>query len=179
MQLKFVKDFALALIVILLLAWAIRLYVINIQQAQIPAESKYTQKSVSDTLLNKIKTIESSIQDRKFFQFTTTRDPLRQGNIIKDKFDLTKEFEDMIRNTFRPTGTYIDEETGKRMVNVEYQGRILTGGVGDVLEGRRITWINEKNIGIYYGGPQTLTVQKIPDMPDFSREEVQSTNQNY
>lgn len=179
MQLKFVKDFAIALIVILLLAWAIRLYAINIKQSQVPDQSKYTQKSVSDTLLNKIKSIESSIQDRKFFQFTTTRDPLRQGNIIKDKFDMTKEFEDMIKNTFRPTGTYIDEETGKRMVNIEYQGKILTGGVGDVVEGRRITWINEKSIGIYYGGPQTLTVQRIPDMPDFSKEEVQSTNQNY
>ncbi len=179
MQVKFVKDFAIALIVILLFAYAIRLYSMKMQEAKIAEQSKYTAKSVSDTLLNKIKTIESSIQDRKFFQFTTTRDPLRQGNVIKDKFDLAKEFEDMVRNTFRATGTYISEDTGKRMVNIEYQGNIYSGGVGDVIEGRKITWINEKNVGIYYGGPQTLTVQKRPEMPDFSKIEIQSADQDY
>ncbi|OQC10551.1 MAG: hypothetical protein BWX75_00348 [Candidatus Cloacimonetes bacterium ADurb.Bin088] len=176
MQARFLKDFAIALIVILLLAYAIRLYALNLQQAGIPDESKYTQKSVSDTLLNKIKTIESSIQDRKFFQFTTTRDPLRQGNVIKDKFDMEKEFMQMVFNTFRPTGTYLDKETGKRMVNIELMGKIYTAGVGDVVEGRKITWINEENIGIYYGGAQTLAVQKIPPMPDFSKEKTGSNN---
>jgi hypothetical protein len=179
MQVRFVKDFAIAMIVILLLAYGIRLYSVYIQSNQVPEQSKHTEKAVSDTLLNKIKTIETSIEDRKSFVFSNVRDPLRQGNIIKDRFDLAKEFEQMVLNTFRPTGTYIDQETGKRMVNVEFQGKIYSGGVNDVIEGRRITWINEDNIGIYYGGPQTLAVQKRPPTPDFGKEEVKSLNQNY
>ncbi len=179
MQARFVKDFAIALIVILLVAYAVRLYTVNHKTRVVPEQSKHTEKAVSDTLLGIIKSIETSIQDRKNFVFSNIRDPLRQGNIIKDRFDLEKEYAEMIRNTFRPTGTYIDQETGKRMVNIDYLGRIYTGGVNDVIEGRRITWIDEQNIGIYYGGPHTLAVQRIPPKPDFSKEETISNLQNW
>lgn len=181
MQVRFIKDFAIALIVILLLAYAIRLYSMNVKRNSIPDKSRYTDESVTDTLKARILSIESSIQDRQNFVFSIKHDPLRQGNIIKDRFDLTKEFEEMIRNTFRPTGTYIDENSGKRLVTVEFQDKIYTGGVGDIIEGRRITWIDEKNIGIYFGGPQTLAIKSRPEIPDFSREQIQeqSTEQNY
>ncbi|MBW6514288.1 MAG: hypothetical protein K0B87_05975 [Candidatus Syntrophosphaera sp.] len=181
MQVRFIKDFAIALIVILLLAFAIRLYSMNVKRNSIPDQSRYTDESVTDTLKARILSIESSIQDRQNFVFSVRHDPLRQGNIIKDRFDLTKEFEEMLRNTFRPTGTYIDQNSGKRLVTVEYQDKIFSGGVGDVIEGRRITWIDEKNIGIYFGGAQTLAIQPRPAMPDFTREDIQrlSNDQNY
>jgi hypothetical protein len=181
MQLRYVKDLAMALIVIFLVAYAIRLATFNAKAAKVPENSKYTNESVTDTLRNMIMSIEKSILDRQNFVFSVSHDPLKQGNIIKDRFDLSKEFEQALRNTFRPTGTYIDEDTGRRLVTVEFQDRIYTGGVGDVIEGRRITWINEQNVGIYYGGPQTLPIQPRPVMPDFSAEEVrqQSAEQNY
>lgn len=181
MQLRFVKDFAIGLIVILLLAFAIRLYTMNAKGKEVPEQSRYTDESVTDTLRARIMIIESSIADRQNFVFSINHDPLRQGNIIKDRFDLAKEFEEMVRNTFRPTGTYIDEETGEKLVSVEFQDKIYTGGVGDVIAGRRITWIEDDKIGIYYGGPQTIAVQPRPAMPDFSQEELrtQSIDQNY
>ncbi|HNU53920.1 MAG TPA: hypothetical protein PLI58_03380 [Candidatus Syntrophosphaera sp.] len=181
MQFRYLKDLAIALLFISLLAFAIRLVTYNSKSTKVPDQSKYTNESVSDTLRNRIMSIEKSILERKNTVFTVAHDPLRQGNIIKDRFDLAKEFESALRNTFRPTGTYIDEETGKRLVTVEYQDKIYTGGVGDVIEGRRITWINEQNVGIYYGGPQTLSIQPRPQMPDFSQEELrrQNTDQNY
>lgn len=168
MQLRFVKDLAVGLIIILLLAYAIRLTSLNAKNKQIRDKSIYTNESVSDTLKSRIYSIESSIQDRQSFVFAVEKDPLRQGNIIKDRFDLSKEWEDMVRNTFRATGTYIDEQTGRRLVTVEYQDKFYSGGVGDVIEGRRITWINETSVGIYYGGPLTLAIQPRPVKPDFS-----------
>lgn len=181
MQLRFVKDFAIGLIVILLLAFAIRLYTMNAQEKKIPEQSKYTDESVTDTLRSRIMTIESSIADRQNFVFSINHDPLRQGNIIKDRFDRTKEFEEMVRNTFRPTGTYIDEETGEKLVTVEFQDKIYTGKVGEVIAGRRITWIEDDQIGVYYGGQQRIDIKPRPDMPDFSQEEQQkqSIDLNY
>ncbi|HNU97538.1 MAG TPA: hypothetical protein PKG99_02535 [Candidatus Syntrophosphaera thermopropionivorans] len=181
MQFRYLKDLAMALIAISLIACAIRLISLNEANRKIPPQSKYTHESVSDTLRAQIMSIESSILDRKNFVFSVTHDPLRQGNIIKDRFDMQKEFENAVRNMFRPTGTYIDEETGKRLVTIEYQDRIYTAGVGDVVEGRKIMWITEQNIGIYYGGPQTIPIQPRPPIPDFSLEETRqkSLEQNY
>ncbi len=181
MQFRYLKDLAIALLFISLLAYAIRLATYNANNSKVPDKSIHSNESVSDTLRAKIMSIEESILERKNTVFTVAYDPLRQGNIIKDRFDLAKEFESALRNTFRPTGTYIDEDTGKRLVTVEYQDKIYTGGVGDVIEGRRISWINEQNVGIYYGGPQTLSIQARPQMPDFSQEDLnrQNTDQNY
>lgn len=181
MQFRYIKDLAIALLFIALTAFAIRLVAYNVKASKVPARSKYTNESVSDTLRTKIMSIEQSILERQNTMFTVTKDPLRQGNIIKDRFDLAKEFENALLNTFRPTGTYIDEETGRRLVTIEYQDKIYTAGVGQVIEGRRISWINEQNVGIYYGGPQTLSIQARPEMPDFSQEDRirQNTDQNY
>ncbi|HOZ00502.1 MAG TPA: hypothetical protein PLG20_01705 [Candidatus Syntrophosphaera sp.] len=181
MQLRFVKDLAVGLIIIFLLAYVIRLATVNEKNKQIRAKSIYTNESVSDTLKTRIMAIESSIQDRQNFVFAISKDPLRQGNIIKDRFDRTKEWLEMLRNTFRATGTYLDEQSGRRLVTFEYQDRILSGGVGDVVEGRRITWIGDKTVGIYFGGPQTLEIQSRPVMPDFSKEDTKKTviNDNY
>ncbi|MCB5260285.1 MAG: hypothetical protein LHW48_07425, partial [Candidatus Cloacimonetes bacterium] len=64
MQTRFVKDLAIALIVILLGFLAVRLILTNQKVATIPEHSVYSRESVSDTLMSRIRTIESSIQDR-------------------------------------------------------------------------------------------------------------------
>lgn len=160
MQLRFVKDLAIALVVILLGVLVVRLVVVNRRVAVIPETSVHIQESVTDTLMSRIRTIESSIQDRKMFVFNTRKDPLRQGNIIKDNVDRQKEFEDMVRNTFRLTTTVIDEY-GKKIAYVEYLDKLYEARVGEVVAGRRILEINDKNIRYSMGG-QTYTANLMP-----------------
>ncbi len=156
MQLRFIKDLAIALIVILLFAMAVRLVALQRSWSQIPEKSVYTKESVSDTLLNKIKTIENSIQDRKMFVFGSNRDPLKQGNIIKDKVDREKEFEDMVRNTFRLATTARDEN-GNKIAYIEYRGVLHEARIGETVEGRRILDISDKSIRFSYNGVISTT----------------------
>lgn len=151
MQLRFVKDFAIALLVILLFAIAVRLFTLQTSVKRIPEKSIHTAESVSDTLLNKIKSIENSIQDRKNFVFSSTTDPLRQGNIIKDKVDKEREFEDMVRNTFRLATTAIDEY-GNKIAYIEYLGQLHEARVGETVQGRRIIDIGDRTIRYSYNG---------------------------
>ncbi len=180
MQFRYLKDLAIALLFIALLAYGIRLVSYNSKAAKVP--DKHNPETVSATLREDIVSIEESISERKNTLFTVARDPLRQGNIIKDKFDKEKEMEDAIFNTFRPMGITRDEETGEQLVKVEFRGETFFAGVGGEIAGRRIAWINEQNVGVYYGGlTQTLSYQPVPVMPDFSQEELieQNTDQNY
>lgn len=179
MQFRFVKDLAIALIFIALFVLAIRLYANHLTGNKIPAKSIYTKESVSDTLLNRIKTIENSIQDRKMFTFNSTRDPLRQGNIIKDKVDREKEFADMVRNTFRLSTTALDEY-GNKIAYVEFMDKIYGGRVGDVIEGRRITNISDNTMTYYYGGVySTITVQPRPQLTPEEKAEGKNNLDNY
>ena len=165
MQYRFVKDFAIALIFITILILGVQLGMAQKKVIEIPETSIYTKETVSDTLMSQIKTIENSIQDRKMFAFTVTRDPLRQGNIIKDRVDLEKEHAERVRNTFRLSTTAIDEN-GNRIAYIEYLGRIHAAMIGDVIEGRRITSIEDRTIR-YTLGNQTYTLQisARPAMP--------------
>lgn len=168
MQLRYVKDFAITLIVIVFLILGIRLYSNHFKVKAVPQESVYTKESVSDTLLSKIKGIEKSIQDRKNFVFTISRDPLRQGNIIKDRLDLEREFMENLRNTFRLSSTSI-AENGRKIATIEYRDQNYYAEIGSVIEGRRITDIGLDWIKYYYNG-NTYTTQVAPRplMPDFS-----------
>ncbi len=160
MQYRFVKDLAIALIVILLGVLVVRLVIVNQRVAVIPETSIHIQESVTDTLMTRIRTIESSIQDRKMFVFNTRKDPLRQGNIIKDNVDRLKEFEDMVRNTFRLATTAIDEY-GNKIAYVEYLDNLYPARVGEVVAGRKILEINDKNIRYSMGG-QNYTANLMP-----------------
>lgn len=156
MQLKFVKDFAIALIVILLFAIGVRLFGMYRGLQRIPEKSIHTAESVSDTLLNKIKNIENSIQDRKNFVFNSTVDPLRQGNIIKDKVDLEREYEDIVKNTFR-LATTAKDEFGNKIAYIEYQGQLHEARIGDTVQGRKIIDIGDKTLRYSYNGIVTTT----------------------
>lgn len=165
MQFRFVKDLAIGLIVILLGFLAIRLAMTQSKVNAIPDNSIYTKESVSDTLMSQIRSIESSIQDRKMFVFNSRKDPLRQGNIIKDKVDREKEFLEMIRNTFRLSSTAIDEY-GNRIAYIEYMDAMHAARVGDTVAGRRITEIKERSIRYTLGGNSyTANLMPRPEMP--------------
>lgn len=156
MQLRFIKDLAIALIVILLFAMGVRLFVLQRSWSNIPLKSVHSKESVSDTLLTRIKTIENSIQDRKMFVFSSNRDPLRQGNIIKDKTDREKEFQDMVLNTFRLATTARDEN-GNKIAYIEYRGALHEARVGETVEGRRILEIADNSIRYSYNGIVSTT----------------------
>jgi hypothetical protein len=156
MQLRFIKDLAIALIVILLFAIAMRLFSIERSWAKVPAKSIHTKESVSDTLLNKIKTIENSIQDRKMFVFGSNRDPLRQGNIIKDKADRENEFQEMLLNTFRLATTARDDY-GNKIAYIEYRGVLHEARIGQIVEGRKILDIGDTSIRYSLGGVISTT----------------------
>nr|MDK2850428.1 hypothetical protein [Candidatus Cloacimonadota bacterium] len=160
MQYRFVKDFAIALIVILLGIMCIRLFVIDRVVANVPDSSIHVQETVTDTLMSRIRTIEKSIQDRKEFVFHVDKDPLRQGNIIKDNVDRMKEFEEMVRNMFRLATTAIDEY-GNKIAYIEYQDALHEAREGEVVAGRKILEINEDNIRYSYGG-STYTAKLMP-----------------
>ncbi len=171
MQLRFVKDLAIALIVILLFAMALRLFAIERSWSKIPVKSVHTKESVSDTLLNKIKTIENSIQDRKMFVFGSNRDPLRQGNIIKDKADRESEFLEQLRNTFR-LATVARDEHGNRIAYIEYRDKIHEARVGQVVEGRKILDIGSSTIRYSYNGITSTT--ELAPRPERPAEETRT-----
>ena len=160
MQTRFVKDLAIALIVILLGYLIIRLVIIDRKVSDIPGTSVYSRESVSDTLMTRIRSIESSIQDRKNFVFNSSTDPLRQGNIIKDKADRARELEETIRNTFRLATTVLDE-LGNKIDYIEYQDALHEARVGEIVAGRRIIEINERSIRYTMGG-NTYTANLMP-----------------
>ncbi|HNZ33190.1 MAG TPA: hypothetical protein P5518_01390 [Candidatus Cloacimonas sp.] len=156
MQLRFIKDLTIALIVISLFAMAVQLVGLYRSWEAIPDKSVHTKESVSDTLLSRIKSIENSIQDRKMFVFNSNKDPLRQGNIIKDKIDREKEYQEMLKNTFRLATTARDE-FGNKIAYIEYQGKLYEARVGDIVEGRRILDIQDKSIRYSHNGIITTT----------------------
>ncbi len=176
MQLRYLKDLAVTLIVIIFLVLGVRLYTNYYKMKNVPEHSIHSKESVSDALLTDIKAIESSIQDRKEFVFTITRDPLRQGNIIKDKLDLEREVLESVRNTFRLSSTSV-LENGKKYATIEYRDQNYYATIGDTVEGRRIVDIGENWIKYYYGGNTvTAYLAPRPPMPDFDAMNVKNTD---
>ena len=172
MQLRYLKDLAVTLIVIVFLVLGVRLYTNYYKMKSVPEHSIHSKESVSDSLLIKIKAIENSIQDRKEFVFNITRDPLRQGNIIKDKLDLEREFIESVKNTFRLSSTSI-LENGKKFATIEYRDQNYYATVGETVEGRRIIDIGDNWIKYYYGGNTvTAYLAPRPPMPDFDKMEA-------
>lgn len=179
MQTRFVKDLAIALIVILLMIMVVRLVMVNQQINTIPERSIYSKESVSDSLMSQIRNIEKSIQDRKMFVFTTKKDPLRQGNIIKDKADRLQEYQEMVRNLFRLATTAVDE-SGNKIAYIEHQDALHEAREGDTLFGRRIIEIKDKSIRYSMGGNiYTANLMPRPEMPKDDEYKRQGISGNW
>ncbi|MBM4399209.1 MAG: hypothetical protein FJ041_02610 [Candidatus Cloacimonetes bacterium] len=165
MEARFVKDLGIALIFIILFAFGVKDYLIYNQVRSIPNQSKYSGISLDEELLNKIKIIEASIQDRKMFTFNVPTDPLRQDPVIKDRLDRLQEWERMVANLVRLAATFVDENNQKIAI-IAYQGKSGYYHVGDVVAGRRIDDIGEGVVVYTVGGVRSvMTVQPIPPKP--------------
>ena len=179
METRFIKDLAIALIFIILFIFAIKVYSIYQKVESVPAESKYTDLSVNEELLTKIKTIESSIEDRKTFTFNVPNDPLRQDPVIKDKLDRLQEWENMVRNMVRLAATFVDEDN-ETVAIIAYHGSSGIYRVGDVVAGRKIVGID--NGIVYYtinGVRSSMTIQPIPPKPVDLETGSDNTEYNY
>ncbi len=165
MEARFIKDFALALIAILLFAFAVKDYTIYNKVNSVSPQSKYSDISVNDSLMTKIKTIEASIQDRKMFTFNVPTDPLRQDPVIKDQLDRLQEWENMVANMVRVAATFVNEDNEKCAI-ISYQGKSALYRIGDIIAGRRIEDIRNGQVVYNYGGVRSvMTVQPIPAKP--------------
>ncbi|MCB5234459.1 MAG: hypothetical protein LHW60_04355 [Candidatus Cloacimonetes bacterium] len=179
MQTRFVKDLAIGLVVIVLLVLVGYLVVINRDLHKIPVNSVYSRESVSDSLMSQIRNIENSIQDRKVFVFTTKKDPLRQGNIIKDKADRIQEYEEMLRNLFRLATVAIDEH-GNKIALIEYQDALHSAREGETVAGRKIIEIKDKSIRYSMGGnTYTANLMARPEIPDENQYQKKGMSGNW
>lgn len=179
MEFRYLKDFSLALLVIVLFSFAVKDYTIYKKINVVPDKSKYADISVNDELMSKIRTIEGSIADRKMFTFNVASDPLRQDPVIKDKMDRLQEWENMIANSVRLAATFIDED-GEKCAILAYQGKSNLYHIGDVVAGRRIVEIKSGQVTYTSGGSQSImTVQPIPPKPSDVDDNATNTNFNY
>ncbi len=179
METRFIKDLAIALIFICLAAFAIKAYSIHKKEGKIADQSKYTDISVNEELIRKINTIEASIVDRKSFRFNVPTDPLRQDPVIKDRLDRLQEWENMVANLVRLSGTVVDEDKGAVAI-IDHQGTERMYRVGDYIAGRRITKIEEGRVIYSIGGSYyTMVVEPKPQRPADLETGQDITEYNY
>lgn len=133
MEEKYLKDFVIIMVVILLLAFGIRTSYLSSDVAEVPEESVYKKMALSDELLQKIQDIDTSIQDRRNFVFTVDKDPLEQNLIVKTQKDLEKQWEEEVEKMVRLSMTIIPDD-GERKAAINYQGATKLYRIGDEFE---------------------------------------------
>ncbi len=165
MDYKYLKDFAISLTIIMLIVFLLRDASLYKKEMNVPVKSVYSKLSVNDSLMATIQNIEKSIQDRKSFIFTVTKDPLKQDLIVQDRIDLLQQWQNMVKNMVRLAGTFIDAD-GKRTAIISYQGKDTRYYVGDYVAGRKIEEIqNGKIVFIANGQKGTMILEPIPPKP--------------
>jgi hypothetical protein len=179
MENKYLKDFVIALVVILILAFAVNDYYLKKVVSNIPAESKYKEIALSDELLDRIHEIERSIQDRKKFVFTVIKDPLEQNLIVKTKQDLEKQWQERIESIVRLEATIIPE-FGDKLASISYQGNTQHYKIGDNFELGKITDIRPGEISYQYNNSNgTLPVTKLTPKPVEIRDQKAQKSREY
>ena len=165
MEDKYLKDFVIAFVVIILLAFAIKDYYLYQKIKVVPEESKYEKLAIGEVLLQQIQNIDTSIRDRKDFIFTVTKDPLEQNLIVKTQKDIEKQWREKIEKMVRLESTIIPENGLKRAA-ISYDGETKIYKIGDDFENGKITDIKEGEITYSYSGKTgNLSVEKIPPKP--------------
>lgn len=176
MQDKYLKDLVIGLVVVMLIIFTVNDYRLFHIAGKVPNQSKYTTIALDEQLLVQIQGIEHSINDRKNFSFTVTKDPLLQDLIVKTKMDMQKQWENMIASMMRLSATFIDSK-GVRRAIIDYQGKNNTVGVGDYIAGRKIIEIDASRVYFLENGYKGfIDVSKIPPKPEIL-DEVKSENQ--
>lgn len=179
MEARFVKDLAIALVFIILFVFAVKDYSVFHKVNSVPSQSIYSDISVNEELMDKIKVIEQSISDRKMFTFNVPTDPLRQDPVIKDRLDRLQEWENMVKNMVRLAATFVNEDNEKVAI-IYYQGNSDLYRIGETVAGRRIVEIGDRQLTYVSGGVRsTMTVQPIPPKPADLETSSSITDFNY
>ncbi|MCK4312563.1 MAG: hypothetical protein KAW88_07495 [Candidatus Cloacimonetes bacterium] len=175
MEKKYLKDFVIALIVILFISFGIKNYNLYNKVKEIPSESKYRKIALSEQLLVQIHNIEKSIKDRKQFVFTVTKDPLEQNLIVKTIKDLEKQWREEVENMIRLESTIVPEK-GKKRAAISYKGKTIIYTIGDEFVSGKIIDIREGELTyLNHGQTGILKLQKLPEKP---KEILQTTKKS-
>lgn len=165
METRHIKDFTLAVVVIILIAFLIHAIGIMRTSFEIPDESIYKDLAIDQQLLAQIQQIEESISDRMDFVFTVTRDPLEQNIVVRTQVDLEQEWREKVKSMIRLAATYVDDR-GNRRASIDYQGEVKAYEIGDYIDNNRIESIVSGRVTLAYNGrEQILEVEPIPSRP--------------
>jgi type II secretory pathway component PulC len=167
MDQKYLKDFVIALVVMLILAFAVKNFYLYEAVNHVPKESRYKNQALSQDLIDRIFMIENSIQERKGFVFTVTKDPLEQNLIVRTQKDLEAEWKEMVKRMVRLESTIIPAEGAKRAL-IAHGGTSTLYSIGDTFDGnKRIVDIRPGEIvfALPNGQQAVMDTQKIPPKP--------------
>ena len=171
MEEKYLKDLVIALIVIILIVLGVKCNNLYSDIKVVPVESKYKKLALSEDLFNQIQNIEHSIQDRKEFVFTVTKDPLEQNLIVKTIKDLEKQWRQEVEKMVRLESTIVPE-VGRKMAAISHKGKTKLYSIGDNFFYGKITDIRKgKIVYSYKGKDNILALQKLPDKPDAIKDD--------
>ncbi|MBN1948541.1 MAG: hypothetical protein JW784_02240 [Candidatus Cloacimonetes bacterium] len=179
MEEKYLKDFVIAMVVIILLVFAVKDYYLQKKIKEIPLESSYKNLALSQELLMQIQEIEESINDRKEFVFTVTKDPLEQNLIVRTKRDLEKLWQEEVAGMVRLEATMITE-TGRKIAAISYGGETKRYEIGDSFEFGKIIDIRQGEL-VYQHGNKTsvLALQQLPPKPAEIRSDTGTKSREY
>ncbi len=165
MDQKYLKDFVIALVVILLIAFAIKDYYLFQKVEKVPLESEYKKLALGDRLLDQIQDIENSISDRKSFVFKVDKDPLEQNLIVRTQKDLEEEWREKVESMVRLQSTIIPAN-GTEMAAVSYEGKTKIYKIGDdFIYGKVVDILEGELIYVFGGKRRSLTLERIPPKP--------------
>lgn len=165
METRHLKDFSVAVVVIILFVFLLKTINVGRSVQEVPAESRYKDMAIDQQLLEQIQQIEHSIRDRMDFIFTVTRDPLEQNLIVRTRVDLEQEWRRKVEAMIRLAATYIDER-GQKKAAIAYRGKTELYGIGDYIEQNQIIDIDTGRITLLYRGrEQSLEITPIPPKP--------------
>ncbi|MDP8269326.1 MAG: hypothetical protein P9L97_11425 [Candidatus Tenebribacter davisii] len=175
MEDKYLKDLVIALIVILLIVLGVKCNSLYQKAKVIPVESKYKKLALSEDLFNQIQNIEHSINDRKEFVFTVTKDPLEQNLIVKTIKDLEKQWRLEVESMVRLETTIVPE-IGRKRAAISHKGKTKLYEIGDSFYYGIIKDIRQGEIVYSYKGvDNVLKLQKLPEKPTAIQNENEAS----
>lgn len=178
MEHRSVKDLSIILTIVMIITFGVLDYFAFAKANKISEDSKYKGVALSKDLLEKIQSIDASIQDRKNFAFTVVKDPLEQNLIVKTQDDLLKIWEKKIASMLRLSS--IVEADGEKFAMFDYKGKQQMLRVGEKIADAKIIEINNDSVIINrYGNNVKKVVEPIPPKPAGISKKNKSVQKEY